>query len=218
MKTMPAAAVPVRARGEARARCLLSEARRMFLVHGYERTNVNELVRRAGGSLTTLYRYFGGKPGLFAALMDALREEFLTPLTQLGSAGEAPAAFLSRLGRAYLRLLLSPEGVGFYRVLVAEAHKFPEMQAAVGRAFAQLSQHLAGYLDTQVAAGRLQLSDTKLAARQFLEMVKGDAQIMAVMGLGKPMSDAAIRVRVERAVELFLFGCASPGIRAEKPA
>jgi len=190
----------------------------MFLEQGYERTNVNELVRRAGGSMTTLYRYFGGKPGLFAAMMDALRDEFLTPLTQLGSVEETPTVFLSRIGRAYLRLLLSPEGVGFYRVLVAEAHKFPEMQSAVARAFAQLSQHLAGYLEAQVAAGRLTLSDTKLAARQFLEMVKGDAHILAVMGLAKPLSEAAIRTRVERAVDLFLYGCTTLPRRSGKDA
>jgi AcrR family transcriptional regulator len=179
----------------------------MFLEHGYERTNVNELVRRTGGSMATLYRYYGGKAGLFAAMMDEVRKELLTPLTELGSAREDPEVFLTRLAEAFLRLAVSPDGIGFFRVLVAEAYKFPELQHAVARGFGQLTGHLASYLATQTAEGRLQLRDPERAAAQFLEMVKGQAQLLAVMGLGQPMSDREVSVQVGSAVSLFLHGC-----------
>jgi TetR/AcrR family transcriptional regulator, mexJK operon transcriptional repressor len=197
-----------RPRGEARARALLAEARKLFLEQGYERTNVNELVRHTGGSMATLYRYFGGKAGLFAAMMDEVREELLTPLTRLGSARDTPEAFLTCLGEAFLRLTVSREGVGFFRVLVAETHKFPELQQAVGRGFAQLTHHLAGYLDGQVAKGVLALPDTRRAAAQFFEMVKGQAQLLAVMGLGEAPTEPEMRAQVDAAVHLFLHGCA----------
>lgn len=194
-------------RGEARARALRDEARRMFLEQGYERTNVNELVRRAGGSMATLYRYYGGKAGLFAAMMDELRERLLTPLTRLGNDSDPPEVFLSRLGEGFLRLVISPDGVGFFRVVLAETHKFPELQTAVGRAFAQLTGHLAAYLDAQVRAGVLALDDTRRAAAQFYELVKGPAQLVAVTGLGV-MTEADISRQVASAVDLFLHGCA----------
>lgn len=199
-------------RGEARARALREEARRMFLEQGYERTNINELVRRAGGSMATLYRYYGGKAGLFAAMMEEAREQLLTPLTQVGDPSEAPAAFLGRLGEGFLRLVVSEEGVGFFRVVLAETYKFPELQQAVGRAFAQLTNHLTIYLDAQVAAGTLRIADTRRAAAQFYEMVKGQAQLLAVTGLGVP-DDAEIGVQVESAVHLFLHGCEAGGAR-----
>ncbi len=182
----------------------------MFLAHGYEHTNVNELVRRTGGSMTTLYRYFGGKAGLFAAMMEEVREELLTPLTRLGSVRDAPEVFLARLGEASLRLAVSPDGIGFFRVLVAEAHKFPELQQAVGRAFGQLTHHLSAYLDAQVESGVLELTDTHRAAAQFFEMAKGQAQLLAVMGIGPQMSDAEIQAQVAAAVQLFLRGCRRP--------
>lgn len=195
------------ARGAARKRALLSQARAMFLEHGYERTNVNELVRRAGGSMATLYRYYGGKAGLFEAMMDEVREELLTPLTRLGSLDDPPEVFLYRLGEALLRLIVSPEGVGFYRVLVAESYKFPELRSAVGRAFGMLGHHLTVYLDRQVAGGTLQLGDTRLAAGQFLEMIKGPVQLPALMGIEQGLSEASVRAQVAAAVGLFLRGC-----------
>jgi AcrR family transcriptional regulator len=196
-------------RGEARARALREEARRMFLEQGYERTNINELVRRAGGSMATLYRYYGGKAGLFAAMMDEAREQLLTPLTRLGDRNEAPAVFLARLGEAFLRLVVSPEGVRFFRVLLAETHKFPELQKAVERALAQLTNHLSAYLDAQVAAGCLQLTDTRRAAAHFYELVKGQAQLLAVTGLSVLCEDD-VRRQTASAVDLFLYGCACP--------
>jgi len=200
--------VPITARGEARKRALLAEARNMFLEQGYERTSINELVRRAGGSLATLYRYYGGKAGLFEAMMDEVRDELLTPLTCLGSMDDPPEVFLARLGEALLRLNVSPEGVGFYRVLVAEAYKFPELQAAVGRAFGMLTHHLTVYLDRQVACGAIELDDTRLAAGQFFEMIKGPAQLLAVMALMPGLSEEEIHAQVGSAVRLFLHGCA----------
>jgi len=208
--------VPITARGEARKRALLAEARSMFLEQGYERTSINELVRRAGGSLATLYRYYGGKAGLFEAMMDEVRDELLTPLTRLGSMDDRPEVFLVRLGEALLRLNVSPEGVSFYRVLVAEAYKFPELQAAVGRAFGMLTHHLTVYLDRQAASGAIELDDTRLAAGQFFEMIKGPAQLLTVMALMPGLPEDEIHAQVRSAVRLFLYGCARAPRRTQR--
>ena len=188
----------------------------MFLEQGYERTNINELVRRTGGSMATLYRYYGGKTGLFTAMMEEVREELLTPLTRLGGAQDPPHAFLSRVGEAFLRLALSVEGVGFFRVLASEAYKFPELQQVVARGFGQLTRHVSSYLDAQVESGALQLPDTRRAAGQFLEMVKGQAQLLAVMGLSHPLADDELRAQVDSAVDLFLHGCGRGQARGDQ--
>jgi len=192
----------------------------MFLEQGYERTNINELVRRAGGSMTTLYRYYGSKAGLFAAMIEEAREQLLSPITRLGDFDEAPEVFLTRLAEAFLRLVVSPEGVKFFRVLIAETHKFPELQKGVEHGFAQLTNHLTRYLDAQVARGLLELSDTRRAAAQFYEMVKGQAQLLAVTGLAV-LPPQEVRIQVDSAVRLFLHGCAAsprnPSIGLQPP-
>ena len=55
----------------------------------------------------------------------------------------------------------------------------------------------------------MRLHDPDRAAAQFFEMVKGQAQLLAVMGLGQPLSDEEIRLQVASAVSLFLNGCAA---------
>ena len=55
-------------RGVARKQAFLQAAREVFLEHGYEAASVNEVVRRAGGSLATLYSQYGSKEGLFLAV------------------------------------------------------------------------------------------------------------------------------------------------------
>src|SRR5262245_3793367 len=54
-------------RGEARRQAMLQAAGELFLEHGFEGTSVSDVVKRSGGSLATLYAWFGSKEGLFEA-------------------------------------------------------------------------------------------------------------------------------------------------------
>lgn len=51
---------------------LLEAATHLFALHGYERTTVRDIVRSAGTNLNAINYYFGGKRGLYQAVM--LRE------------------------------------------------------------------------------------------------------------------------------------------------
>lgn len=51
---------------------LLEAATHLFALHGYERTTVRDIVRSAGTNLNAINYYFGGKRGLYRAVM--LRE------------------------------------------------------------------------------------------------------------------------------------------------
>ncbi len=51
---------------------LLESAAGLFALHGYERTTVRDIVRSAGTNLNAINYYFGGKRGLYQAVM--LRE------------------------------------------------------------------------------------------------------------------------------------------------
>jgi AcrR family transcriptional regulator len=62
---------PEAGRAELRRAAFLKAARDVFLEYGYEAANMAEIVKRAGGSLSTLYAQFGGKKGLFEAMIDA---------------------------------------------------------------------------------------------------------------------------------------------------
>jgi AcrR family transcriptional regulator len=88
---------------EATRRALLRAAQRRFALLGYERTTTRDIARDAGVNLTLINRYFGGKEGLFRAVLAASPD----PLTDAGAsagagtgtgtgAGAAPGAEAAR--------------------------------------------------------------------------------------------------------------------------
>ena len=57
-------------KGLERQKRILDAAREVFLEQGYDNASINDIMCRAGGSLSTLYRLFGSKLGLFEAMME----------------------------------------------------------------------------------------------------------------------------------------------------
>src|SRR3954471_13557038 len=76
------------ARGNARTRtrdaqatrlALLRAAQRRFGVLGYDRTTTRDIARDAGVNVALIRRYFGGKEGLFQAVISAAPELLANP-------------------------------------------------------------------------------------------------------------------------------------------
>lgn len=63
-------------RGHERCIALLESATVLFLEQGYDAVSLDDIVKHAGGSKTTIYKYFGNKEGLFTAICDYRRELF----------------------------------------------------------------------------------------------------------------------------------------------
>jgi len=82
--SLPAAAPDIRRRdAEASRRAILDAAEQLFAQRGYERASLGEIGRRAGVSAALPAYFFGGKEGLYEAVLERLlaeREERLEPL------------------------------------------------------------------------------------------------------------------------------------------
>jgi AcrR family transcriptional regulator len=59
-----------RPRGEIRRSEILDAATEVFLENGYGGATIDLVVERAGASKATVYSFFGGKDGLFAAIVE----------------------------------------------------------------------------------------------------------------------------------------------------
>lgn len=191
-------------RGERRRTALLDAAKAVFVEHGYAGATLDDVIDRAGGSRATLYQQFGGKEGLFAAIIAQICAGIVAPLER---ADEPPERLLLFFGRSFMTGLMEPEGLALYRVLIGEAERFPDLAAAVYRSGpAVAAQQLAVHLRRWTAEGRISVRDPDLAARQFLEMVKGDLHLRALLRLAPPPSQQEIEDCVAAAVKLFLRG------------
>src|SRR3546814_4232511 len=86
--------------------------------------------------------------------------------------------------------MLRPSSLALFRLIVAEAARFPELVAeiyAVGAG--RMLATLADYLGWETESGRLRVDDPQLAAEQFVGMLAGRLQLRAVLDVG-PAPDA----------------------------
>lgn len=197
-------------RGDARRKAFLAAAGELFLEHGYGGVTMQDIVRRTGGSLATLYRCFGNKEGLFAAIVSEVAEEIVAPLLDESLTRRPPADALSLLGAHFLRRMLDPTALAWHRMVVAEGARHPQLREALFRnGPGRVRELLADYLLRQAASGTLRLDDPVLAAEHFFGLVKAGVHMPAICGEPLDLDDAAISAHVAAAVHTFLHGYAA---------
>lgn len=206
-------------RGESRRSALLAAAREMFLERGYERASVDDVMRRVGGSKASLYRYFGSKEGLFWEFLSEECERFLRDLDVPDHADADLGATLTRIGRKFLCACLHPDASALYRLVIAEADRFPELAQRFYETGPLRTRRVLGrYLQAQTAAGRLRCSDPELTAALFLEMLKSLPVLQATLGLPAFTAERSAETHVSQVVALFLHGCATAPLPNAAPA
>ncbi|CAA9365989.1 MAG: Transcriptional regulator, AcrR family [uncultured Microvirga sp.] len=204
-------------RGARRRAAILAAATEVFLEQGFEGARLEEVIRRSGGSLATLYAQFGGKEGLFAAIIAGICQKMVDSLPGLDDRiTRTPDEALFAFARTYLEQLLAPASLALYRVVIGEGARFPELGRAVFEAGpATAAERLAGYLRWEAERGVLVVPDPDLAARLFLEMVKGDLHVRALLASGPAPSGPEIEACVRAATRIFLDGIARrPSLQA----
>ena len=199
---------PAPASAEAdKRRQILEGARAVFMASGFDGASMGEIAKAAGVSKGTLYVYFDSKDALFEALTTQEKRGLAEALFQLDPEDPDIAGALTRLGRTYLIEMAKPEHVSVVRMVIGATEKFPHL----GRAFFEAGPacgigRLAGYLDTQVRAGRLRAADTGLAAKHFLHLCQAGLLTRLLFAAGDPPSEAEAQHRVDEAVRVFLAG------------
>lgn len=190
-------------RGARRREHILDAATQVFMEEGYAGASIDRIVQLAGGSKATLYRHFNGKAELFSAIMETLVAQMVAPIERPAAhGGTGLAATLSSFAHTYLDVLLEPNSLALYRMVMAEAARFPDLgQGFFARGPGRVATQLADYLRQ---AGRNTGSvPVELQAREFLSLARADLHLRALLGV--EIADAATRAAVvARAVEVFL--------------
>lgn len=190
--------------GGAKRRQILDGARAVFLSDGFDGASMNDIARVAGVSKGTLYVYFDSKERLFEAL---IREDRKVQVEQLVACAEIPEprAMLREFGRRLIAMMTQPEHIAHLRVVIAATSRFPRL----GQAFYEAGPchgvgRLAARLDAFVAAGQLDIADTRRAAQQFIDMSKSWVFQAAMFGALDQIPTADIEGSVDAALEVFM--------------
>lgn len=188
-KVKRAAKVPTR-RGrpaanevESRNARLLDAATEVFLEAGFPGAKMNEIARRAGASMETLYSRYPNKAELFAALIERKSSRLLHAVGSLSPERE-PEEALSTYGLELVGMMSKPDTQSLHRLVIAGAIESPELgalfwKAGPGRGF----KILRGYLSAQVERGTMVMADVDRATGLLMAMLVGGLALRSTLGL-----------------------------------
>ncbi|HXQ52886.1 MAG TPA: TetR/AcrR family transcriptional regulator [Stellaceae bacterium] len=189
---------------------IIAVATGQFLGHGFGATSIEGVAIAAGISKRTFYHRFRDKPGLFRAVVRRLIAQWSTPFEAQLLEPAPLEATLTRVAKQVLAAALSPEALALYRLLLAEAPRFPELAKIIAEQSTAGGNRLAQLLAREARAGTLAIEDAEFAAAQFVNMVIAAPRRNA-LGLGPAMNAAELERWTRRTVALFLDGCRARG-------
>ena len=192
---------------------ILDGARRVFLAQGFDGASMGEIARAAGVSKGTLYVYFDSKEKLFEALTHSERSSLAEVLFSLDEDEEDLSVVLKRLGVSLLEHMIAPDHISSVRMVIGAADKFPSFAQSFYEAGPACgASRLQAYLDRRVAAGRLAVADTGLAAEQFLNLCSAGILKRALFAVVERVSEAEMARNVDAAIAVFM---AAYGLRRD---
>lgn len=155
---------------------LIAAARKSFLERGYARTSMDELCAEAGVTRGALYHNFGGKEGLFGAVVRQIDHEVGERLLTLAGTDESLNGFIKTCV-AYLEMALEPE---------VQQILFKDGPAVLGQRLRQIDQE-----------GSIEPLRDAIEAMQISGIIKqGNAMAFAVL-INGAMIDAALWIAAD---------------------
>jgi TetR/AcrR family transcriptional regulator, mexJK operon transcriptional repressor len=202
-------------RGEKRREEIAAIAQEVFLKLGFAEATMQVIAASAGASKETLYRHFGSKEELFSEIVRARAARAFSGIGEAPS-GLEPKEFLTQFGDNFLHLLSGEDSLCFYRLVIAEMPRAPEL----GRIFleqgpVQILKLLTAQITRAVELGQLTCTDPELAAKLFIGALVGNRHVHALLAPKlEELTEEKITRHVSEAVAMFLALYAASPVRS----
>jgi len=185
---------------------ILDAAADLFAVKGFAGATTRELAAAAGVNEVTLFRHFGSKKNLLAAVID--QHSALPDLAAVMN-GQLTGDYrqdLLHLGGVFLTAMTERREA--VRLMLCEAEQLSELREVAAQIPVQLRQMLAGYLRRQMEAGRVRESDPEIMAQAFFGMFF--AHSLSQVMLARPVApELPAEELVAQFVDIFVRGTIS---------
>jgi len=195
---------------------IVRAARQAFLEGGYAQTSMDRIAKAAGVGIKTVYRHFEDKDDLFSAVMQAacnpaafdhVSGRWKEPKNEAERPwfAKPPHSALVAAGIEYLHHVLSDEQLALYRVVIRDAHRFPELgrryQAQVIERAHDVFVH---YLARWIPVEKWKISNERAAAQVFTALLRAGIFENALYGRDR-VSEGEITNRARGAAARMLI-------------
>lgn len=190
-----------------RQEVLLKVAAEVFLEKGYEATSLDDIISRAGGSRRNIYTQFGGKEGLFKALVTQITDKALAPMAQAPDLEGDFRQSLRDHADTMLSALFTPNVLDLSRLALSDGIRFPELaelyyNAGPGRAMESLTQ----LFTLAQKNGEISCKDCGFAASQFVGMMRDNIHLQVLLRLREAPDQEEMTAMIGNALDIFLYG------------
>lgn len=185
-----------------RRRQIEAAAHELLRERGFMSTSMLDIAKRARASNETLYRWYGDKTALFAALVERNAAASLEKLREPASSGQSLQERLTDFGTALLIGILSDEAIALNRAAAADPG------GGLGAALARHGREaVVGILQDLLAASGIGtcFDGVEDAAETFLSLLTGDLPSRRTIGRLSEPDHAFCQARAAKAACRFLF-------------
>lgn len=195
-------------KGRERQRRILDAAREVFLEQGFENASIGEIMRRAGGSMSTLYRCFGNKLGLFEAMTQQATNDLFDSVDDRVVWNDDLEEGLRSFGRRFIEQINRPQALALYRLVISVngADREAIQQIFYANGPERVRIRLTEFLQAQADQGHLRVDCCEMAAGQFIELIKQPWHQQGLLGIPCPPDLPA--KSLEQGIDTFLNGVA----------
>jgi TetR/AcrR family transcriptional repressor of mexJK operon len=203
---------------EPRTRWIVDCAANLFIANGYHKVSLNAIAREANVAVRTIYVKFGGKAGLFDAMLRSHRQTFFTGMPAMNLEGRSVDEVLHDFARRYLRLVTSDRAVAMQRMVITEAPGNPELSRSFMLAGLEPTLTMLAAFFTLPGVRGIFNADIppERLARHLITCLMGDFLCRLLTGGAKPMGEPS-EASIREALSLFLHGCGTLDAR-HRPA
>jgi len=206
---------PAQLTGAEREARILDAIEQVVATKGLQGASMAAIARAAAMSKRTLYACYPSRDALFEAWVRRLRAAFVRPLT----ADERALPLRARLRRLLRREVedgASQTRLTVLRAIIAEAPRHPDLARAFLREGPRaVRRTVAEELSRAVENGEIVAGDVNATAHLLCDMVCASPLDPLIDPDAAPLSAAEAEARLERALDVFLNGAATPQ-RAER--
>lgn len=203
-----AAGRPRAADMEARLESLLETAGCLFLQNGYGKVSLESIAREAHVAVRTIYVKFGGKSGLFNAVIARRRARYFATMADLQTDMRPIEQILGDFAMRFIELISKPEAISLHRMVLAEAASNPELAVTFNQVGPAQTRELLGRFFSRPDIKTLFSPKVphEMLAIHLLNCIMGDQLSRMLFPAVREPSEAEMRATVALGLELFFNG------------
>lgn len=184
--------------------------RQLLLKQGYALTTTDQIAAKCRISKQTLYRLFPEKLAIFAAIVDAHRQNMLALPGDY--AGLPLKTALEKIFRVDIDARAHRERVAIIKLMIAEAPLFPELKTIMHKRGGERSHaELSRWLAEQARQGKISIGNADQDAHILMDMVFGPLlrQTAGIPGI----REQTMNDHTRRCISIFLNGATRASAR-----